>query len=189
MLLAAGAAAAAAQGLPRQERASFALRATGQTAPGSTARLAGVVTIEPGWHVNSHQPTFEYLIPTTITVTAPGGWPTRIDYPAGVTKKFGFSEEPLAVYDGTLEIPIELDVPATAASATVTVAAELRYQACDDRSCLPPVTTQASVELAVGMAGAADTPAATPGAPAASGEQGAASRSLGWMLLLAFSAG
>ena len=32
-------------------------------------------------------------------------------------------------------------------SAPLAVAAAFRYQACDDRSCLPPVTTEDAVDL------------------------------------------
>ena len=111
----------------------------------SSARqsLSGVVRIEEGWHTNSHQPTYDYLIPTTLTVTVPAGWPeARVEYPAGATKKFGFAEEPLSVYDGVLDIPVLIDVPASAAGGPVAISAVLRYQACDDRSCLPPVNTE-----------------------------------------------
>ena len=62
---------ASAQGLPRQERAHFALRADGTVPSGGTARVDAVVTIDSGWHVNSHEPTYEYLIPTVVTVTPP----------------------------------------------------------------------------------------------------------------------
>ena len=41
----------------------------------ATARVAALVTIEHGWHVNSHKPTFEYLIPTVLDLTLPAGWP------------------------------------------------------------------------------------------------------------------
>ena len=42
---------------------------------GSPARVAALVTIEHGWHVNSHKPSFEYLIPTVLDLTLPPGWP------------------------------------------------------------------------------------------------------------------
>ncbi len=145
--------------------------------------------IEEGWHTNSHQPTYDYLIPTTLTVQVPPGWSeARVEYPVGATKKFSFAEEPLSVYDGVLDVPILIDVPAEAARGAVPITAALRYQACDDRTCLPPVTTEATVELTVGEgSGAAVAP------PAAAAETGASSeaprRGLVWMLMLAFFGG
>jgi thiol:disulfide interchange protein DsbD len=50
--------------------------------PGTTAHLAALVTIVPGWHVNAHKPTFDYLIPTEVVLTLPAGWPAAaVRYP------------------------------------------------------------------------------------------------------------
>ena len=35
-------------------------------APGGEGRLAALVHIEQGWHVNSDRPTYDYLIPTRL---------------------------------------------------------------------------------------------------------------------------
>ncbi|MDH3254869.1 MAG: hypothetical protein OEM62_07765, partial [Acidobacteriota bacterium] len=42
-------------------------------APGSEVNLAVVVTVDSGWHVNSHAPTYDYLIPTTLDIETPDG--------------------------------------------------------------------------------------------------------------------
>ncbi|HUP43651.1 MAG TPA: hypothetical protein VM599_10630, partial [Thermoanaerobaculia bacterium] len=58
-------------------------------APGSPARFAARATIEPGWHVNSRTPTFEWLIPTELRLELPAGWhEARIDYPPHAMKTF-----------------------------------------------------------------------------------------------------
>ena len=74
-LLALAGAPAEAQ-LQRQQKATFVLNAD-RTAydPGAPARIAALVSIEHGWHVNSHKPTFEYLIPTVLDLALPAGWP------------------------------------------------------------------------------------------------------------------
>ena len=198
LLLAAALPAAFGQGPPRLERATFELSSPAPAEPGATARLSGRVTIESGWHTNSNRPSYDYLIPTAVTVAAPAGWPeARVTYPEGAVKKFGFAEEPLSVYDGTVEIPIALEVPANAPPGRVPITASLRYQACDDRTCLAPVTTSASVELVVGEAGAATAPPApsptaapdTAGGTAPDAGGAAPRRGLGWMLLLGFLGG
>ncbi len=58
--------------IPRPQKASFVLNAdhTSYDA-GKPARVAALVTIEPGWHVNAHKPTFEYLLPTVLTLKLP----------------------------------------------------------------------------------------------------------------------
>lgn len=155
ILLPAVAGDAGAQGLRTEQKAKLVLRAD-RTAypPGSEARLAAVVTIEPGWHTNSHEPTYEWLIPTDLTVDLPEGWGGAvIAYPEGEMKSFEFTEEPISVYDGTVAIVATLPVPEDAEAGEVTVRADLRYQACDHRSCLPPVSTSAEITLALGSAG------------------------------------
>src|SRR5262249_12285411 len=82
--------AAAAIHVPQHAKLA---RAADRTAydPGSTAHLAARVTIVPGWHVNAHKPTFEYLIPTELAFTLPAGWPAAaVRYPAPKKQKFAF---------------------------------------------------------------------------------------------------
>lgn len=153
--------AAQAQNGDRIERAELDLAADRTAyAPGETARVAAVVAIEPGWHVNAHVPTFDYLIPTELTFALPAGWPAaEVAYPEPAIETFAFADLPLAVYDGRTVIVATLAVPASAAAGRVTVEGRLRYQACDDRSCLPPVTTALPLELTIAPAdagGAAD---------------------------------
>jgi len=180
----------------RQEKAEVGLLAD-RTAyePGETARIAAKVTVEEGWHVNSNTPTFDYLIPTKLDLELPAGWPEEtLRYPKHEMKTFAFADQPLAVYDGELVILAEIKVPADAPNGAVPVQGALRYQACNDSQCLPPVTTEATVTLTVGPGGtpvASDlfhdkaTEAAAPPAPSQSGP----GRGLGGMLLLALLGG
>jgi suppressor for copper-sensitivity B len=137
--------------LKAPQKAKFVLNAD-RTAygPGAPARVAALVTIEPGWHVNSHQPSFEYLIPTVLELELPKGWPPgRIRYPAAKMKTFSFETRPLAVYDGDVVIVAQLQLPKGTANGTYPLHASLRYQACNDSQCLPPVTSQAEIQLKV----------------------------------------
>ncbi len=125
-------------------------------APGASVRIAAVVTVDDGWHIQSHTPSFDYLIPTEIAFELPAGWPQPdVSYPDHVMWQFEFAEDPLAVYEHEAVIHAELDVPADAAAGTVEVQVELTYQACDDLQCLPPTTAEATVSLEIGATGAA----------------------------------
>ena len=133
------------------EKAKFVLSAD-RTAydPGTPGRVAALVTIEPGWHVNSHQPSFEYLIPTVLDLEVPKGWPKEtVQYPASKLKTFSFETRPLAVYDGDVVIVARLQLPKGLARGAYPIHASLRYQACNDSQCLPPVTSRAAIELKV----------------------------------------
>ncbi|MGH7894790.1 MAG: cytochrome c biogenesis protein CcdA, partial [Candidatus Binatia bacterium] len=120
------------------------------------------MTIAPGWHVNAHDPDDRLLIPTTLEVRPPTGMrvgPVR--YPATVSKALEFSDgKVLKLYEGRvrLEAPLE-----GAANDTDPVRGSLRFQACDDTTCLPPRT----LELVAARPRAAPAPVATSaGAPA-----------------------
>ncbi len=145
-----------------------------------------MLAIDAGWHTNSHQPTYDYLIATEATFEPPAGWPDveRIDYPAGVTRKFSFAEVPLSVYEGTAAIEASLPVPAQAAAGVYGLAATVVYQACDDRLCLPPVRTERALELVVGAGGRPAHSDLFGGAPAPGADRGSSGPSFGLVLLL-----
>ncbi len=124
--------------------------------PGETVRVAARLDIAAGWHLQAHVPTYDYLIPTTLDVAAPAGWPdAAVDYPAPSRYKFAFAEDELDVLEGRERIVARLAVPAAAASGPARLTLHLRYQACDDRQCLPPVDTTTTVDLQVGAGGVA----------------------------------
>jgi len=109
------------------------------TAPGKGV-LRLEATLARGWHVNSHRPSEDYLIATEARLEPSTG--VRFGsllYPAGESKKFGFSEKPLSVYEGsfTIEVPVEWDPSSAAPSA---LSGTVEYQACDDTRCLAPAS-------------------------------------------------
>ncbi len=162
--------------------------------PSALARVAAVVTVDDGWHVNSHQPTYDYLIPTSLELALPAGWSLEsLDYPPGEEQKFTFAELPLSVYDGEVVILAGVRLPADAVEGEFPVTGRLTFQACDDRSCLPPLTVEQSLTVTVAGGGVpVDDPAfaagARPGGPAGAATAGGG-LPLGWMLLLALAGG
>ncbi len=124
--------------------------------PGSTARIAAVVTIEPHWHVNSNQPSDENFIATTWQVKPPEGWPEPVmTYPPGKLLTFSFWDQPLSVYEGEIRILAELQIPADTPPGPIQLRTQLGYQACDDESCLPPIDVDKEVTLTIGPGGQA----------------------------------
>lgn len=190
--------------LKAPQKATFVLNSD-RTAyeAGAPARVAALVTIEHGWHVNSHKPSFEYLIPTVLDLTLPAGWPQEtVQYPAAKMKTFSFEPKPLAVYDGDVVMLASVQVPKEVKKGTYPVDASLRYQACNDTQCLPPVTAEARIQLTVGPNGQAQhgelfaKGAAGGGEAAAAGAPEAVETApakpaggLGFMLLLALLGG
>lgn len=109
----------------------------GANAPAGEYELVLTVTLEPGWHVNAHDPDREYLIPTTLEVDAPAGATVaEIRYPEAVVHGLAFAPDaPLRLYEGTFPIRVRLK-----GERPRRLDARLAYQACNDETCLPPRT-------------------------------------------------
>lgn len=125
---------------------------------GSTVRAAVIGTITAGWHVNSHQPSEEYLIPTAVELEKFAGVTVEaIVYPPGLTRTFAFSETPLSVYEHDFAIGIQLKIADDFRGEEVQLSGKLNYQACNDYSCLAPEseTFRAAIPL-VGLEQAAN---------------------------------
>ncbi|MFZ0886240.1 MAG: protein-disulfide reductase DsbD domain-containing protein [Candidatus Acidiferrales bacterium] len=123
---------------------------------GKEFQAAVVAEIRSGYHVNSHKPSDEYLIATTLTPQLPAGF-KLVDtiYPAGRQEKFSFSpDKPLDVYTGSVTFRLRLAAESGAAIGAVTIPAILRYQACNDTTCLPPVKIPVELHVDVGAADA-----------------------------------
>ena len=122
---------------------------------GQTFEAAVVMEISSGFHMNSHKPSEDYLIPTTVTATPPPGIKV-VDtvYPEGEMKKFTFSpNKPLNVYTGSVTLQLKLEADPRAATGEMSIPVTLRYQACNDTACLPPVKVPVVVRIDVGAPG------------------------------------
>lgn len=128
---------------------------------GKDFEVAIVATIHEGYHMNSHHPLDTYLIPTTMTAKAPEGLKILDTvYPPGRDKKFPFSPtKPLNVYTGSVTLRLKMKAEANAKTGSTTIPVTLRYQACNDSACLPPVKIAVDVPVDVAAAGAASHPA------------------------------
>jgi hypothetical protein len=117
---------------------------------GTEFQVAVVGEIMPGFHVNANQVHEDYLIPTTLQATLPPGLQLmQTKYPPGKDKKFPFSDKAMAVYDGSFTVQIRLKAGKGLPLGTVKLPLTLRYQACNDSACLPPVNLPVAVEIAI----------------------------------------
>jgi DsbC/DsbD-like thiol-disulfide interchange protein len=123
---------------------------------GKEFQVAVAVEIAHGYHMNSHHPTDQYLIATTLTPKLPNGF-ELLDtlYPAGHVEKFSFSPKGLDVYSGSVTLKLRMIAHNDAPIGAVTFPVTLRYQACNDTTCLPPVKVPVDVRVDVAAAGTA----------------------------------
>ena len=120
-------------------------------ARGSSFQLAVVLKIRPGFHINARKPSAEYLIPTDLKANLPAGFKTtgEIAYPQGQLKTFAFSKTPLNVYQEKAILRVPLAAQPDAPLGTQHISLKLRYQACSNEVCLPPVTLDVDAQLTV----------------------------------------
>ena len=101
--------------------------------------------ISPGFHINSHTPKEDYLIPTTFSVPEDSG--VRLEsasYPDGAD--FTLPLDPstkLSVYTGEFTIQAHI----VAQRGNHLVQASLHYQACDKNACMPPKTITVPIDV------------------------------------------
>jgi hypothetical protein len=108
------------------------------------------LAVAGGYHINANPPSFNYLIATALQIQPDNDITADAPvYPASVTKKFKFSPQPLAVYEGDVAIKITLNAGSKASKGAHTVGARVRVQPCDEESCYQPRTIEASIPVTI----------------------------------------
>jgi hypothetical protein len=101
--------------------------------------------IAPGFHINSHTPKDEFLIPTTFSIPEASG--VRLagaEYPAGTNITLPVDPDTkLNVYSGEFAVQARI----VAQRGNHLVQASLRYQACDKSACMPPKTITVPIDV------------------------------------------
>lgn len=103
---------------------------------GDLVQLTLTVDLPPGVHIEPHQPTDPYLIPTVLDVD--GLSDVTVQYPPPTIKALGWNDATLTVLEGTVEFTVTGRVPAD----TNWISGTLHYQPCVGGACLPPRTTR-----------------------------------------------
>jgi uncharacterized protein YyaL (SSP411 family) len=114
----------------------------------NSVRLEVRLEIPAGWHINSHRPVQEYLKPTMLRLEP--GLTYRllhVDYPEGETITFPYDPEPLSIYQGTVTLTAEVEIPPSLGAGGTTLPVVLSYQPCTDQECLPPVEKKLAVPV------------------------------------------
>jgi len=118
--------------------------------PGEEIRVALQLDIEKGWHINAHKPLETSLIPTEVVLEMDPPFTLKeIHYPKPKRKTFQFIQGELAVYDGKVFIFMDLALSAEAAPGKGRIWGKIKYQACDDRSCLLPTEAAFSASIPI----------------------------------------
>ncbi|MCX6141661.1 MAG: protein-disulfide reductase DsbD family protein, partial [Ignavibacteriales bacterium] len=125
-----------------------------KAAAGSMFKVAVVLKIAESWHINSHTPTYNYLIGTTLEpVQRKGVIVTDVRYPAGEKTKFGFAEDSLSVYQGSPVIFFTVKLSEKVPVGKDTLRAKVQVQACNSQVCLAPASIAVIIPVEIVGAG------------------------------------
>ena len=125
-----------------------------KAAAGSTFKVAVVLKIAEGWHINSHTPTYDYLIGTTLKpIQREGIIVTDVRYPDGEKTKFGFAEDSLSVYQGNPTIFFTVRLSERVHVGKDTLRAKVEVQSCNSQVCLAPASITVIIPFEIVAAG------------------------------------
>ncbi|MCK4548839.1 MAG: thioredoxin family protein [Candidatus Krumholzibacteria bacterium] len=119
--------------------------------PGSTGFIAVKGVIKDEWHINSDSPLDKYLIPTILEVTAPDGIIIKgILYPEPEMLKLEISDQKMPLYHGTVNFGAIIEISGDIKPGKYRIRAALRYQGCNNMTCLEPAVAIEEITVRVG---------------------------------------
>jgi hypothetical protein len=108
-----------------------------------TAQGTVMLDIPASLHVQSNKPADKYLVPTKLEVEAPAGMKVGpVIYPRAIVRKLKFSKTALTVYEGRALFRFNLTVPANYNGSSSEIKGRIRFQACNEDACFPPLTRE-----------------------------------------------
>ena len=117
---------------------------------GGAAEASVRLDIAQGFHTHANPATDKFYIPTELRAEPQEGiTPGKPVYPPGVSRKLGFAEKPLSLYEGSVVIKLPLRAEKNALKGRHTLRARLRVQPCNDEACLPPRDIDAPIPVTI----------------------------------------
>ncbi|WP_169980933.1 thioredoxin domain-containing protein [Tautonia rosea] len=118
--------------------------------PGTPFEIRVTLSIDTKYHLNANPAGAPNLVPTLITL--PDDSPAElldVSYPPGAPLTLAGQDAPISVYSGTVTSVVRLSIPESQKADPLGLTLSIRYQACDDRSCLAPASITLPVSLKV----------------------------------------
>jgi len=140
---------------PVPSQSAVDVNVSGSVAPdkvkkGRVVRASVVMDIPNGLHVQSNKPLDKFLVPTKLDVETPSGMQVGpVSYPRAVMRQLKFSKGNVAVYEGRATLRFNVTVPANYSGGSGEIKGKVRFQACNDESCFPPITREVKMWLNV----------------------------------------
>jgi uncharacterized protein YyaL (SSP411 family) len=127
---------------------------TRSVAPGGAFDVVIKLSIQRGWHLYANPTGLAATKPTTIELERPSEQAASLleaRYPAGEKKVLGsIGTEQVALYENDVELRVHCKLAADAKPGAATIKFVVKYQACNDRLCLAPLTLEVPLRVPVG---------------------------------------
>ncbi len=126
---------------------------------GNSAQVQLDFRVAPGFHINSNKPNSDLLVPTVIKLNPPTDLAVaKVTYPPGHDLSFAFApDEKLNVYTGDFSLGAMVRAARSMPPGRYRVQGDLKYQACDDKSCYPPTQVPVAFDVQIGKAASTRT--------------------------------
>ena len=118
--------------------------------PGRTVEIPLTLAIRDGYHLYANQPGNDEVIPTAVTMARAEGLELDgVNYPKGTPRTLEANgPETMNLYEKEVTIKVRLKANSSPGEKPITL--RVKYQACNDRSCLAPATLEVPVAIEVG---------------------------------------
>ena len=108
---------------------------------GKTSTFIIQINVKQGFHIQANQIKDEFLIPTTITIeNSENISPGKASFPQSNKFRLEGTNDWMEVYDSSFQIKIPVKAGKQMERGSYSLKAELRYQACDAKTCFFPKT-------------------------------------------------
>ena len=117
---------------------------------GMELRIAVKATIKVMWHINSNEPSEDFMIGTNVEIPEGGTFELKeVIYPEPIELMLGFADSPMSVFEGEVFIGGVIPIPADIALGSYKIPIQITYQACNDATCLPPRLVKKEISIDV----------------------------------------
>lgn len=117
---------------------------------GGKCPVAIELMIDGDWHINANPASPDFLVPTEVKMTSSQKVRmTKVRYPKHELLTVEGQDEPSHVYGGKITIYVLLETDAAEKADKAEMDIEIRFQACNEKTCLPPDTIRLRGKLPV----------------------------------------
>jgi hypothetical protein len=118
--------------------------------PGGSIKVAFLLDILPGWHINGNELADPYLIASELFIEETEELKVlEIFYPEPHTGQFGYSQAEVKFYEGEVVLGVLIQISKKSSVEEHVLEASLLYQPCDFQSCMSPQTLDLKVKFPV----------------------------------------